>query len=333
MSLPAETWRYVGSAIPAAATISGVLDALYTLGTSATYHDASSRTPGAGVAGTWARKQVTGTTEAVYCNPVTNSHTIRWIFAGSSSARTPTMITTPADTWATSTVLFGWSRSGSTLNATGNGWDQTLPFDTGSLFTGYARALASSIVSTTTKVHLWECGTACVVAWQTATATVRTWVGMLDPGVTNATSPNTAEATSEGRYWFATNGTTTVDSTTSWTSATSVTGVCFAHAVTVNGNHCYVIDVGTATLRTAERTFETMNDSTTTTQTTQDGDFVTTPIHLGANAGGYYFGRMREIEIGPDTTLPLIVRSSSVIKAYGVSSSPSAASDTAWVKH
>jgi hypothetical protein len=156
---------------------------------------------------------------------------------------------------------------------------------------------------------------------------------MLDPGVTNATSPNSAEATSEGRYWLATNGTTTVDSSSSWTSTTGVAGVRFGHSGSVNANHCYVIDVGTATLRAAERTFEQMVDASTTTNTTQDGDFVTTPIHMGASGGGYYFGRLREIEIGPDTTLPLIVRSSGVIKAYGVSSSPSAAADTAWVKH
>lgn len=331
MTMTAETWKYVGSVTPAGPHPSDALDAVHTLGTKVTYYDATARTPGAGVAGTWNRKQVGGLTEAVFCNPVSNSHTVRWILAASASARTPTMITSPADTWATSTILFGFSRGGSTLNATGNGWDQTLPLDTGSLFSGYARALASSFVSTLTKVHLWECGSSFVLLFQTATAAVRLPAGlMLDPGVTNAGSPLSAEATSGGRYFFATNGTTTPDAAASWTTNPG-TAVALTHTTSANGSHAFAVNIGLATLTAAERTFNTMLLSDTTTCITPDGDAVFPHILIGADLGGATFGRLREVCLGPDSIIPQTATSGGTVRAYGVSASPTAAADTFWL--
>ena len=330
MTMTAETWKYVGSQAPASNAIGDVLDALYTLGTKATYYDASGRTQGSGVAGTWSRKQVTGTTEAVYCNPVSNSHTVRWIFAGSASARTPTMAS--PDTWATSTVLVGFSRSGSTLNAAGNGWDQTLPFDTGSAFSGYSRTCALGTF-TITKVHLWECADGFVVVWQTSTAMVETICGLLlDPGVTNTQSPSSAEATSGGRYFLRSMGGTTATSTTSWT--TSVTGsivVFFAHSTSANTPHCYAVTPGAATLVAAERQIVSFTASDTTTQVTPDGDAVFSPLQIGADGGGAFFGRLREICVGLDAALGQTASSSGTVKGYAVSSSPTAAADTMWL--
>lgn len=331
MTASARTWKYVGSQAPAGMLVSDVLDAIYTLGVKATYYDASARTPGSGVAGTWARKQVTSLTEAVYCNPATNSHTVRWIFAGSASARTPTMISSPADTWATSTVLFGFSRSGSTLNATGNGWDQALPFDTGSAFSGYARALASTFVSTLVKVHLWECGDGFVVAFATSSAVVQTIACVLDPGVTNATSPNSAEATSNGRYAWRTNGTTTADSSTGWATSTATAQAFFAHSSSANSAHCFVVNVGLATLTAAERTVSAMQASDTTTQVNADGDAVFVPVYIGADGGGTFFGRLPEMVIGPDAIVGQVASSGGTTKAYAASTSPSSAADTLWL--
>lgn len=331
MTAAARTWKYVGSQTPAGALVSDVLDAIYTLGIKATYYDASARTAGAGVAGTWARKQVTGTTEAVYCNPASNSHTVRWIFAGSASARSPTMISSPADTWATGTVLFGFSRSGSTLNATGNGWDQALPFDTGSAFSGYARALASTFVSTLAKVHLWECGDGFVVVFATASAVIQTFACVLDPGVTNATSPLSAETTNDGRYAWRVNGNTTADSTSSWTTTTGTSQVFFAHSVGANQPHTFVVNIGLATLTAAERTLSAMSASDSTTQVNADGDAVFMPVYLGADGGGMFFGRLPEMTVGPDAIVGQVASASGVNKAYAASTSPSTAADTIWL--
>lgn len=330
--MSARTWRYVGSTTPAGMLISDVLDAVYVLGTAATYHDGSARTPGSGNAGTWARKQVTGLTEAVYVAPASNSHTVRWNLAGSASVRTPTMLSSPADTYAVNTLLMGFSRDGATLNATGNGWDQALPFDSGSAFSGYARALASTFVATLTKVHLWECADGFVITFATASASVSAFACVLDTGVTHATSPLSAEATSNGRYAWRVNGTTTADSATSWT--TTVTGtsqVYFGHSTSANNPHTFVIDPGTATVRAAERSFSAMQLSDTTTQVNQDGDAMFSPIGLCADGGGAFFGRLPEITIGPDAQLGQKATSGGVDKAYAVSTSPTAPTDSAWL--
>lgn len=331
MTAAARTWKYVGSQSPAGTLVSDVLDAIYILGTKATYYDAAVRTPGSGVAGTWARKQVTGLTEAVYVNPVTNSHTVRWIFAGSASARTPTMISSPADTWATGTVLFGFSRAGSTLNAAGNGWDQTLPFDAGSSFSGFARALASTFVATLVKVHLWECGDGFIVEFATSSAVVATIACVIDPGVTNATSPASAEASNDGRYAWRVNGSTTADSTSGWTTTTGTSQVFFAHSVGANQPHTFVVNIGAATLTAAERTVSAMSASDTTTQVTPDGDAVWMPLYLGADGGGTFFGRLPEMAVGPDAIIGQVASASGVAKAYAASTSPSTPTDTLWL--
>lgn len=333
MAMSALNWKYVGSATPASNNPDAVLDALYTLGIATTYADSSGRTPGSGSAGTWARKQVSGLTEAVYVNPATNSHTVRWIWAASASARTPTMISSPADTWATNTILHGFSRNGSTLNATGNGWDQSLPFDTGSSFSGYARACALGTF-TIAKVHLWECQVGQVVVFATTTGMVETVSGLLlDPGATSSTSPNSAEATSGGRYMMRTNGSTTASSTTGWSS--TVTGAptaFFGHSTTANLAHCFAVNVGAATLTAAERQVESFTASSGATWLNPDGDInFQQCLQLGADGGGTFFGRLREMAPGPDTTIGLVARQSGTAKAYAVGTHPTTQSDALWL--
>ena len=331
--MSALNWKYVGSAVPASNLPSDVLDALYTLGTKATYYDGvTARTPGSGSAGTWARKQVTGLTEAVYCNTATNDHTTRHIFGASASARTPTMISSPADTWATNTILYGFSRNGSTLNATGNGWDQALPFDTGSAFSGYARTCALGTF-TIAKVHLFECQVGLVVVWATTTGMVETVAGLLlDPGVTFATSPSSAENTSGGRYMFRTAGGTTVTSTASWTTTAGTTTAFFYHSTTANQNHCFAVNVGLATLTAADRAVQTLQTSDSTTFVTVDNDPIFRQIlDLTADTGGAYIGRLREMALGPDSKIGLTCSESGTVKAYAVSSHPSTDNDTIWL--
>ena len=332
MAMTALHWKYVGSAVPASNIPSNVLDALYTLGTAVTYADSTTRTPGSGSAGTWDRKQVAGLTEATWCNPATNSHTVRHIFGASASARTPTMISSPADTWATNTILYGFSRSGATLNATGNGWDQALPFDTGSAFSGYARACALGTF-TIAKVHLFECEVGAVVLWATTTGMVETIFGLLlDPGVTNATSPNSAEATSGGRYCFRTCGGTVASTTTAWTTSLATATTFFAHSTSANGNHCFAVNIGAATLTAAERQLSTLQASDGDSFLTPDGDInFQQCLQLGADTGGRFFGRLREMAPGPDTTIGLAARQSGTAKAYAASTHPSTQNDTLWL--
>lgn len=329
MTMTAETWKYVGSAVPASNIPSNVLDALYALGTSTTYADGSGRTQGSGVAGTWSRKQVGGLTEAVYANPVSNSHTVRHIWGASASARTPTMCASPADTWATNTILYGFSRDGSTLNATGNGWDQTLPFDTGSQFSGYLRTCALG-THTIARVHLFECADGVIVLWATSAGRTCTYAGLLlDPGVTYATSPNSAENTSGGRYFVSTNGGTTVTTTTSWTTA-SAAPCELCNSTSANAAHTLAVSIGGVAFTAAARHFDALTTSTSSTCITADGDALFPPIYIAASGGGTMFGRLREVCLGPDAKIGQKASSVGTAKAYAASTHPSSDTDTAW---
>lgn len=325
MSLAALTWKYVGSSVPAANTAEGVLNALYTLGTSATYYDASARTPGSGQAGTFARYQNGGVTEAVYATPVSDTFALRHIWAGAAGAKTPTMISSPADTWATATILFGMARTAGAYNA----WDNAAPFTSGT-FTGYARACALG-THTIARVHLWECAVGFYVVYATTTTTIHNCSGeIIDPGVTNATSPNCAEATTGSRVGFYTNGSTTVNAATSWSSAG--TSTLLTHSGSANAAHFFALTVGAATLVPIQRTVATFNASTTVTCVNDDGDMITDALTVEKVTGNVKIGRLREMLLGPDAKIGQTASASGVVKAYAASTSVSSDTDTLWLQ-
>lgn len=325
MSLSPLTWKYVGSAIPSANTAEGVLNALYSLGTSATYYDASVRTPGSGQAGTFVRYQNVGVTEAVYATPASDTFGLRHIWAGKATAATPTMLVSPADTWATATILFGINRTSGAYNA----WDNIAPFTSGN-FTGYARACALG-THTIAKVHLWECAVGFYVVYATATATIHNFAGeFVDPGVTNAVSPNCAEATTGSRIVFYTNGGTSTQLATCWTSSSSSS--LLLHSSTANAQHFFVLTVGTATPSAIDRTFTSITASTSVTCINTDGDMITVPIYVYATTGLAMIGRLREMMIGPDAKLAQTASSGGTVEAYAASTSISSDTDTLWLQ-
>lgn len=327
MAMTARTFKYVGSAVPAANTAAGLLDALYTLCTSATYYDGSARTPGAGVAVTGTQHQVGGITECIDIAPYSNSHNFRYLFSGSASARTPTMVTSPnTDTWATGNVLLGLARNWNTYNVTGNGWDQTLPGSAGSSFTGYIRVFTCASL-TCTKVHLLECADGIIVAWQQAANVSFTGCGLeLDPRVTYSTSPVSAENTTGGRYlmW---NTSASAAASVVFNSATGVT-IPFSSSA-ANTGHCYALSVGGVSLTSVMKDSTLTNGTTTTSFINNDGDWIPREIEI-VDSSNIPYGRLREIRIGPDRKLGDTFSVSGVVKGYGLSSHPTSDNDTLW---
>ena len=324
MSLSAVTRKYVGSAVPAANTVEGALNALYTLGTSTTYYDGSGRTPGSGQAGTFARYQNGGQTEAVYATPASDTFGLRYIWAGDDAVHTPTMIPSPADTWATATVLFGLARNAGAYNA----WDNAAPFTSGA-FTGYARALALGS-HTVTRVHLWEHSAGFYVIFQTAAGAVHQFAGEeIDPGVTNATSPNSAEATTGSRVCMYTNGGTTVNTATSWQTNTAPS-ILF-HASGANSAHFLVLQVGGVTLTPIQRTYLSSVATGTSSGINEDGDFVPSPMYVERVTGNVAIGRLREMYFGPDAKIAQTASSGGTLKAFAASTVPGTDSDTLWL--
>lgn len=321
----AITWKYVGSAVPAANTVAGVLDALYTLGTSATYYDGSARTPGAGQAGTWSRYQNGGVTEAVYYTPVSDPHTVRHIFAGQASGGTKTPTMASPDTSATVTILYGLNRSSGAFNA----WDNASPFTSGS-FTGYSRCCALGTF-TLAKVHLYECSVGHAVAFATTTAMTHCIAGdLIDAGTDSATSPNSAEVTTDGRYVILVNGGTSATSNAFW-SLSSTTANPINHNTGANTScHAYVLSPGGVTLSAILNTFLASTAITTTLQVNADGDAAFRQM-VDFRSGGTWIGRLREIAVGPDAKLGQTASAGATVKAYAFSTGPSTDSDTLWL--
>lgn len=243
MALPEVEWRYVGSTAYTNNIVSA-LDAIYTLGTSSTYYDGSTRTPGSGSAGTYTRYQDGGTTEAVHAvPPTTTALAQKWIWAGSSSSHSPTMAS--PDTWNTNTLLVSINKNSGAYNA----WDDAAPFTSGQFF-GYWRMWNGS--QGNGALHMFECEEAAIFAFaRTSNGTVHMCAvgAFLNPYSTDA-----ADAESDERlYGVYTSGTSSVGHMMG--SSTSTTS--FMGNGTSNGQtHTAHFTPGAGTLHSIQRNTE-----------------------------------------------------------------------------
>ena len=242
MPLPTQTWRAVGRATFAPGTVEGLLNAIFAIGTSSTYADGTSRSPGSGIAGTWTRYQNGGTTEAVYCTPVFAGLDARIIYAGvNTGSPTPTMAF--SESFLAATLLAGVAKNAGSFNA----WDAASPFTSGE-FSGYVQAWGNSDGFGT--VYLYECQeSAYIVLSRSGTAQTRHVLGgaFIDPG-----SENNADAESNGRlYGMYASGNQT-SGVTNMTGAIT-NGAWMVHSGTAKAAKAYVFEPGGNSLLTLER--------------------------------------------------------------------------------
>jgi hypothetical protein len=154
--MPVE-WRYVGVAsISSNGTVDTIMNAIYTLATSSTYQDGSSRSNGTGSAGTWGRYQNAGTTEALHVTP--NAGSAKILIAGSntpSPSPSPTMAS--PDTYTRDTLMMNITKNAGAFSS----WNNSNPFTSGSTF-GYWKILGSrataniGLTTFTGNIHLYE---------------------------------------------------------------------------------------------------------------------------------------------------------------------------------
>ena len=252
MALPAQQWKYVGSQSFVSGTVAAALDALYTLGTAATYADGSARTPGSDSAGTYSRYQNVGVTEAIYCTPATaNALNQRLIWAGSASVGSATMAA--PDTYHQNHILVSVNKNSGAFNA----WDAALPFTSGEFF-GYWRFWSASTGAG--NVYLWECQEAAHVAIDRAGGgTNHCMVGAyIDPGSTDA-----ADAESDGRLY----GVVTTGSTAASGNFTGTAGgntAMWGHSTGNGQTHSGIFNPGASTIQSLRRntawaSFNTVN--------------------------------------------------------------------------
>lgn len=313
MSAAPFTWQYVGSQSFVAATIEAAFNALYTLGTAVTYADGSTRTPGSGNAWTWSRYQATGVTEAVYASPPSGSLGQRVIFAGSTTAKTPTMIS--PDTWATNTGLVSLVKNAGAFNA----WDNAAPFTSGE-FPGYARCWSTAAGTGT--VYLWECDGALLASFNGAYLILAG--AIIDPG-----SSDGLDAESDGlRYGFVVSGSGGVCDTTWQSSVTN--GTWLRHVANVGAAHGWVFEPGSATVIAAQAPLYGRSAMTTTGLKTKSGAWQRLPISIratGTAPNDFLIGRLREVFLFADSQTPRSLSVASVVQGWVVAASASADSD------
>mgnify|MGYP003108959995 FL=1 len=229
-------WRYIGNTA-FSNTIADWLDAVYTLGTSSTYYDGSTRTPGSGQAATFSRYQNSGTTEAVFATPATDTLGVRYIWAGKASSASPTMAT--PDSFATDSALISLNKNSGAFNA----WDNSSPFTSGQFF-GYWRAGWRTSNGAGT-LYMFESETANYLITAVGTDTKHNCVGAwLKPGST----ANTDAETDGKLYGVYTSGNNSIDSF--WSdSKVSSASVWFGHSSSSTRHHTGIFSPGGATIK------------------------------------------------------------------------------------
>lgn len=207
MPLSTLNWRYVGNAN----FVSGIAnshDAVFTLGTSVTYADGSTRTPGSGSAWTWQRQQVLGVTEAVYGVPPINALSMSYILAG-NTATTAYPFLAPDTAGLVNVVVVGMNRESGAYTS----WSNAQPFTSG--FGGYWRSTRPFTTITYDNVAMWESQEGCIVQYSRNSDGVCSYAAfgaLFDP-----LSAAAADAETDGRrYYFGGSGSTANTLTNFW---------------------------------------------------------------------------------------------------------------------
>lgn len=321
MSLTTQQWRYVGASSYGTASVAAALDALYTLGTAVTYADGSGRTPGAGSAWTWSRFQIAGpVTEAVYAAPPTDTLNQRIVLAGSTTAKTPAMLS--PDTWSTNMILSGINKNSGAFAS----WDHaTAPFTSGQ-FSGYSRAWTTA--AGTGSVYLYECQESVLIVFGNAYAVLLG--AFLDPE-----SADALDAESDGKlYGMSTSGTTAAWVNT-WWAMSSTSG--FLRQAVANGNcHAGCFVPAASTWTTIESVMAANTAMSGTGLKTRGGRWARVALGMRKSTAApndEFVGRLREVFMFADQQFPVKQSNGGATIGYCVSASSSAQADCLFLLH
>ena len=323
MPNPTLTWRYLGSAATGG-TITGTLDAIYTLGLTSTFF-------------TWNRYQNAGTTEAVYGAPTaTNPLLMQYIIAGAVGANTVTVASPDTTSSVTNTLVCGMNRNSGAFTS----WTSSTPFTTASSFSGYWKGAASFATTAWATVHMWDCQEGCIIQVLSPTApnagSIMAFGSLFDPLV--YTSGVTCE--SDNRLYFMCCGGTGATYSplgATWLSQSASGGSALGGSANVDGgSHSGFFVPGTNTLFQCNR-FQDFGPSPGYVNLA--GNAVVQPLYVrwGSNSvasqllvmtSGAFAGRSREWGVIKDTTTARTWTASSATRGYTVAYSAGTAGDS-----
>jgi hypothetical protein len=319
MAIPEVEWRYVGSEAYSA-TIDSVLDAVYSLGTSTTYYDASTRTPGSASAGTYSRFQASGTTEAVYATPPTTTALAqKWIWAGSAGAKSPTMAT--PDTWATNNLLVSINKGSGAFAS----WDAASPFTSGNFF-GYWKGWDTN--DTSGNAHMWECEEAVMVALARSSNGSVHWHCL--GAFINPVSTQAADAESDERlYGVGTSGTSSVTIVTGHPGGNTA---WMGHGASNGHTHCGIFDSGAGTITTVKRN-TSFSSNNQYSLALRSGDYIyqknSIPMNKSSSSAQYCVGVLREMSYFNRATLGQVLSQGGTDIAYVIGEHASSGAEAA----
>ena len=306
MANPTLNWRYVGSQTYVSA-INNAHDALYTLGTAATYADGSARTPGTGSAWTWNR-EVSGVTVATYGVPPTNALGMAYLLGGTSGASAYTFLT--PNTAATANLIAFSMQRGAGAYTT---WTSATPFTTAG-FSGFWQATRTFAATPYDSVSLWESQEACVIQWgYSATGgSSSAWLGALIDPLSSAT--NNCE--SDGRLYSMGGSGGSSLSSTSWAGISS-DGSCWLTGLnTANTVKAGTFAPGTAVMYGGAGAQMTRlgGFAPSSSFICTNGDIAVAPMYFGY--GNYYLGQLRNCGIVKSAISRLTWSNAGVTKGY-----------------
>lgn len=215
LPLPDQTFYKMPAQVPAASTIVGFLDALYTGLSSATDYRGTSLA--STHVWTWARHTPAAVTDAVYNTAVPSGSPMTFtpaiIIAGATGAPTPTMLT--PDTFTASNVLAGLVKTPGAYNA----WDNANPMTSGN-FSGYWRGLSTTWNSTgaTIQPYIGE-ESIFIEAYTTATGQTKGWIYIGAVGEPLGTAAGSGESDNRLYGMFVSGANSSVS--TAWLSTTA----------------------------------------------------------------------------------------------------------------
>lgn len=285
MSLQHVQWKYVGSVAFASATVASVLDAVYVLGTTGSYADATPRNQGANSAWSFTGNTFlsSSTREAVWCYPPAPSGSSQVVLMAGSAINSPTGSAMATPDLSTTNNMFVNITKGS---GSFNNWTLNPPITGGTTFGWWKTWVTTAGVG---NAFLWESKECIAVILNTSSGTT---FGFIAGAILDPESSDAVDAESDGRlYGILCSGAAVIS-----TSFVTSTGLALLGHNSSNGSgHCGVFtpSAGTIIPITAN---QTMPQSDTTTLRTTSGKFVRQAITMRKFSTPYTFiGRLRDV--------------------------------------
>lgn len=325
MSLSALGHRKLPVQTPAGNTIADWLTSIAAAFASATYYDGAARTPGSGSAHTVNVK--TESVEGISPNSGTGSllH-YRWVIGGSSSARTPKMCATPADTTATNTIHASIAKASGAM--TWVAWDDaTSPWTgTGMLFFGYWRSISTAI--TVSKIHCYESQDTAWVLFEDSTGLMYPILlgpRAIDPDSTSTSDVETAnDAALSCLHTGAATAIPVAFAETQQNPAAAASNFLHHHTTINTTFHFGAFQPGSGTILNCFKQMVRSNQAGTSSIKLRSGRFAKVPFTIQgylASPDDRTFGRLREVCMFGSATHGQVLRDGGVDIGYVISRS------------